>query len=279
MNFRRKLYLIFGVLVLVIAGSLTWFWSVTAQVIQSQQIMSGEYGKGPPVGTIGHLGGVPVSIPKGFAHFVEYDGDPGLMEPRKEKAPKRTYQSGIRSFGFDIHYPDMAPVSDSNWAEKRKESISTTTWISVGILSNSYYGYDVDDKTARFAKAHLESARRWHRFEPLAEKPYGLIVYAPVDVDLSRRMLSSEKRRDSEDRNIYVHQLKDGDIDTFIDCSNMEHAAAPCEQFFALNPAMKANVKVLYRKGLLPHWREIQAGVTQVLLGFHVNPPAEINPE
>nr|CUV42086.1 conserved exported protein of unknown function [Ralstonia solanacearum] len=54
---------------------------------------------------VGHLGGIPVSIPRPYAHFLEYDGDPGFTEPRKGPRPERTFESGIRSFGFEVHYP------------------------------------------------------------------------------------------------------------------------------------------------------------------------------
>ena len=46
---------------------------------------------------IGELGGVPVSIPKPYAHFVEYENDPHFLKPRKGEPPKRTYQSKLRS--------------------------------------------------------------------------------------------------------------------------------------------------------------------------------------
>lgn len=73
------------------------------------------------------------------------------------------------------------------------------------------------------------------------------------------------------DKNIYYHQDKDGEADVYIECSNMEHAAARCEQHFVL-PSMRSWLRVNYRRDLLPHWREIQTSVTQIIVGFRVNP-------
>lgn len=242
-----------------------------ATPLESVQIMSGNYRKGGGVGVIGHLGGVPVSIPKGFAYFVEYDGDPGFLEKRSGPIPKRTFESGIRSFGFEIRYPDMAPVNEQNWKEKRKESIYTTTWMSVGVLSNSHYQDRSKTRFAELARAWLKNASIFYRYEEQSQRVYGLTAYVPVNSDLSRREIGSNNS-DLNDRNVYVHRLKNGDVDTHIDCSNTKHDAALCKHRFGLEPVLKASVNVSYRKGLLPHWQEIQGGLTQVLLGFRTDP-------
>ncbi len=69
---------------------------------------------------IGDLGGMPVSIPHHFAHFVEYEGDPRFLEPRKGTPPMRGYQSKLRSFGFEVRFPDMMPLTDETRQEKNK---------------------------------------------------------------------------------------------------------------------------------------------------------------
>ncbi len=243
-----------------------------ATPLESIQIMTGNYRKGPNVGGIGHLGGVPVSIPKEFAHFVEYDGDPGFLEKRKGPKQERTFETGIRSFGFEIRYPDMVPENDQNWVEKRKENIHTTLWLNVTVLSNANYHIGDQDKMAHLAQARLRNASVYHRYERSHKNAYGLTLYVPTNVDLSRRELSSSTFRDGSDRNIYVHYFSDGDVDAIIDCSNMNHDAAQCIHRFDLAPKIKASVDVSYRKGLLPHWREIQDGVSKVLLGFRIDP-------
>jgi hypothetical protein len=72
--------------------------------------------------------------------------------------------------------------------------------------------------------------------------------------------------------NIYFHRTPDGAADAYIECSNVEHAAAPCELKFNALPEMRVQVDVGFRKGLLPHWQEIRSSVKQVILGFRVNP-------
>lgn len=240
-----------------------------ATPLESIQIMSGNYRKGGGVGAIGHLGGVPVSIPKEFAYFVEYDGDPGFLEKRNAPVPKRTFESGIRSFGFEIHYPDMVPVNEQNWREKRKESIYTTTWMSVGVLSNSQYQDRSKTRFVDLANAWLKNASILYRYEEQREKVYGLTAYIPVNADSSRREMGTNSL---SDRNIYVHHLMNDNVEAYIDCSNRNHQAAQCNHHFGLEPLLKASVNLSYRKGLLPHWREIQDGVAKVLLGFRVDP-------
>jgi hypothetical protein len=236
-----------------------------ATPLEAIQIITGNYRKGGDVGAIGHLGGVPVSIPKEFAHFVTYDGDPGFLEKRKGIKPERTYESGIRSFGFDIRYPDMMPVNSQTWKDMRSAHMDTTPWMFVAVNSNSHYQDRSKARMAVLAKVWLESDAALHRHEEQQEKIYGLTAYIPTNVDLSRREMGANL-----DRNIYIHRLENGGVDAYIACSNRNHEAAPCSHYFGLDPELKVSVDVSYRKGMLPYWREIQAGVSKVLLGFRI---------
>lgn len=218
---------------------------------------------------IGDLGGVPVSIPKPYANFVEYDGDPHFMEKRKEPTPKRTYQSKLASFGFEVRYPDMAPVTDETSSEKRKANIHTTMWMRVGINSHSHYGGAGDDLLERKASAIWKANAHPYVYKPLATKVHGLTGFAPIGPDESKR-LQQVGGADMNDVNIYFHRNEAGQVDTYIDCSNMAHAAAGCRQVFNLQPQMRIRVTVSYRRDLLPHWREIQNSVSKVILGFRV---------
>jgi hypothetical protein len=233
-----------------------------ATPLESIQIMSGNYRKGGGVGVIGHLGGTPVSIPKEYAYFVEYDGDSGFLEKRKEPVPNRTLESGICSFGFDLRYPDFAPINKKTWKDKLNENIHTTMWMHVGIRSNSAYQDRSPTRMARKLVRALEWAPPSYHYVEQQEKVHGLTAYIPVDVKIPFRNTN----------NIYVHKVNDGGVDSYIRCSNVDHDAAPCSQMFGLAPELKASIDVSYRKGLLPHWREIQEGVTQVILGFRANP-------
>jgi hypothetical protein len=218
---------------------------------------------------IGDLGGVPVSIPKPYAHFVEYDGDPHFMEPRKGPPPKRTFQSRLRSFGFEIRYPDMAPLTDETEKQQKQENIYTTTWMRVGINTGSIYGGDTTLASHLHYKLTLKQGFPPYRYEKLPDTAFGLIAYAPVGFDESKR--TRPGGAGYNDRNIYFHRDQDGNVDTYIECSNVSHAAGECRLEFNLQPAMRAIVSVSFRKGLLPHWKEIQSSVAQVILGFRIN--------
>jgi hypothetical protein len=241
-----------------------------ATPMESVQIMSGNYRKGGDEGVIGHLGGVPVSIPKEFAKFVEYDGDPGFLEKRTGQTPKRTFESGIRSFGFEVRYPDMAPENEVTWKEKRSKNIHNTTWIDVSILSNSIYQDRSLSRFAEISKIWLASASRFYHYEEQPKKVRDLTAYIPGNADLKRREMGMESFRDM---NIYIHYVDGNGVDAYIDCHNSNHDAAPCKHRFDLGPGMKTSISVMYRKGLLPHWREIEDGVIQVVLGFRVGQP------
>jgi hypothetical protein len=260
---------------LFVPGLLARNAPVEATPLETIQILTGNYRKWSKTDAIGHLGGVPVVIPREFANFLEYDGDPGFLEKRKGAKPERTFESGICSFGFDIRYPDMAPVNNQTWKEKNSAHRYTTMWMHVVILSNSTYGYDGPDKMTRYARFILEDVKLFHHYEEQTEKRHGLAVFVPVDIDPSRRDLNSghPKGGDFHDENIYLDRAKDGVVNALIRCSNMNHEAAPCKHRFDLAPEMRVNVSVNYRKGLLPYWREIQDGVTRVLLDFRVETP------
>jgi hypothetical protein len=92
--------------------------------------MSQEAQVGP---TIGDLGGLPVSIPPRIARFVEYEGDPHFLEPRHGPRPVRTFESKLRSFGFEVRFPDMALVHDETPEQKREIHSFNTMWLSVGV--------------------------------------------------------------------------------------------------------------------------------------------------
>ncbi len=224
---------------------------------------------------IGNLGGVTVAIPRAFARFVEYDTDPHFTKRTFWSSPQRTFQSRLRSFGFEVRYPDMASVEVRTAEEK---DIYTTMWMRVGITSGEFYG--VDDSLENHKKYSLDpkftclSEDHCYLYVPLPDKTYGLTGYTPTGsgVDLEARNIESGRGADMRDENIYFFQNDAGQVRTYIECSNMTHAAANCTQFFNLSPAMKAHIRVSYRKALLPHWQQIQQAVTELLYSFEVNP-------
>lgn len=219
---------------------------------------------------IGDLGGVPVMIPKPYAHFVEYEGDPHFMERRKGPAPKRTYASRLSSFGFEVRYPDMAALTAETELQKRSENIHNTTWLDVGIGYKALYAPNGDTALDRWIEHALAPDNFPYRYERLPDTVHGLVGYTPIGV--TDEMRRSEKGTGWSDKNIYYHLKPDGKADIYIKCSNKLHAAAPCEMKFILLPEMSVDVSVGLRRGLLPHWKEIQSSVTQVIFGFRVDP-------
>ena len=219
---------------------------------------------------IGDLGGVPVSIPKPFAHFVEYDNDPHFMDKEGWVPPQRTYQSKLRSFGFEVRFPDMASEAMKTDEERLKKDIFNTMWMRVGVKAGEAYGSSGDVAFERYLENYLNPNRKRFIYAPLPNKTYGLTGYTPIDVDKSLRgqVVGGASIRD---KNLYYEKDKDGHITTFIECGNKKHRAVNCRQFFNLRPLMKVRVRVSYRKELLPHWREIQASVSQVFYGFQVD--------
>jgi hypothetical protein len=219
---------------------------------------------------IGQLGGVPVMIPREFARFVEYDDDPQWMTSRKGSPPERSFDSGLRSFGFKIRFPDMKGLTEETAEEKKSQSIFTTTWMRVGVKSNSFYGSSGDTAL----EAHINNIPltegRPFRYERIPGVVDGLVGYTPLGVDLERRGIVG--RADMRDKNIYFHRNPKGEADAYIECSNVLHASAPCELRFNLLPTLRAHVSVGFRRELLPHWQQIRSSVAAVILGFRANP-------
>lgn len=255
---------------LLLLGGLAWHLrpakSDTIQNLGDSWVFR-ENQRGP---VIGDLGGVPVMLPKPYAHFVEYEGDPHFMERRKGPAPKRTYASRLSSFGFEVRYPDMAALTVETEPQKKSENIHNTTWLDVGIGYKAFYAPNGDTSLDRHIKRALAPDHFPYRYEKLPNEVYELIGYTPIGV--TDEMRRSEKGTGWDDQNIYYHLKPDGKADAYIECSNVTHAAAPCRLYFNLLPQMSIYVSVGLRRGLLPHWKEIQSSVTQVIFGFRVNP-------
>lgn len=235
---------------------------------------------------IGDLGGIPVSIPHEFAHFVEYEGDPHFMEPRNGPTPKRTFQSKLRSFGYEVRYPDMKGETKETWSEKHQSLPFNTKWISVGIR---YFGgepgidkVDTSQGLQRgidFYVKHKwdlphsagDPATTWREkigYQLAPEPKYGLSVYEIYGYDDAKR--DKVGGNGGGDENIYYHVNQQGKVDTSIRCDNQRHDFAQCEHHFYLNQAKYVAIDIRCRIGFLPQWQEIQAAVTQQILGFVV---------
>jgi len=216
---------------------------------------------------VGDLGVVAVTIPSHFANFVEYDGDPGFAEKRKGDVPERTHRSKLRSFGYDVRFPDMAGLATPElWKDKASYSSAKTPWISVGVNTGSNYpGEGFLDRRTR---SHVETPNnilKYSNYEKLPTKEYGLTVYAPAGTDPKT---GKPYREDINAEDVFVHRDKAGRVNTYVYCSNRNVPAPPCKHSFSLEPHIHSEVYISYRRSLLPQWREIQDAVTKQLLGF-----------
>jgi hypothetical protein len=229
---------------------------------------------------IGDLGGVPVKIPRDFARFVEYDNDPHFMEKRRGAPPKRTYRSRLRSFGFEVRYPDMISIKNETGKEKKHRNIYNSMWLSVG-LSSGEYNY----RTPHL-DAYLEQySNTNYIFQKLDNPIYGLETYIPIRAKFpwERRHQNAEEYPiekfrskigyELHDQNLYFFRDPDGHAVTFIACSNALIESATCRQRFLMKSPIRAAVDFSYRRALLPHWQDMQSKITSLIIGFKVIKP------
>lgn len=231
---------------------------------------------------VGNLGGLPVRLPRYAVQYVEYDGDPGWSGKRQGPVPERTMESKLTSFGFDVRYPDMQMIdSYATENEQKSQSIYTTMWIRVGVRSGEIYPKDgfLDRRFACLVRSTApprcggEKVYWWDDYERLPKSEHGLTVYALKGVEPKSGQPAREDKTFAKD--VFVAKDKQGRVRTYIDCSNVGHEAAPCGHTFSMeHDGMHANIEVSYRRGLLPYWQDIQAKVTQALLGFVVQAPS-----
>ncbi|MFZ5560525.1 MAG: hypothetical protein ACOY41_03180 [Pseudomonadota bacterium] len=222
---------------------------------------------------VGNLGGVPVEIPRAYTRFVEYNQASSFLEYISAVFLKRSYDSKLRGFAFETRYPDMASAEVKTKAD---EDIFSTMWMRVLIDSGENYGSSGDEALENHKKWYLDkrhtclSRNKCFVYIPLPDKTFGLTGYTPTGtgVDESLRNINGGLGTDYRDRNIYFYQDEAGRVMTFVVCGNRTHGAERCEQYFNLNPVMKAHVKVNYRKELLPHWQKIQSSVTKLIYSF-----------
>jgi hypothetical protein len=263
---HKKLLIVASIPIALISILILYLW------VEMQVKKLWTHGK-PSEPVIGDLGGVPVAIPRSFARFVEYDADSQFMKKKGWSAPKKTFQSRLRSFGFEVRYPDMASVEVKTPAEK---DIHTTMWMRVGIITGEYYGVDesLDNHKNTRINSGLPCFSKCFDYVPLNQNNYGLKGYTPIGpgINIEGRNIESGLGVDMDDKNVYVFEGDSGRVTTFIECSNMTHEAAPCQQRCNLNPMMKTHITVSYRKGLLPHWQQIQKSVTKLIYSFEANP-------
>ncbi|MBS0369483.1 MAG: hypothetical protein JSS57_09815 [Proteobacteria bacterium] len=232
---------------------------------QSREMAAHQYATSDAVGD---LGGVPVTIPKHFASYLEYDNDPGWGKRRTGPTPPRTHASRIRSFGFDVRYPDMQGLSSPLLVEDQKSyTIFNTPWIGVSVISGDFYSGD--GFLDRILYQDTEGARKRASstiYEQQKDKYAGLTIFHIIGVDENTGTPNREYRNA---RDLFVAYHK-GTMraKAVIYCSNRNIPSAGCKHMFSLDNGQKAEVTVRYRREDLKKWNSIQESVSKLILGF-----------
>jgi len=229
---------------------------------------------------IGDLGGMKVRIPKYYAEYVEYDGDPGFGEKRKGPRPERTFDSRLRSFGVDARFPDMK--GQENWKirdQRSRQSLKEDMWLRMTIISGEHYPGD------GFLDAHIRRTLFptdpnhkwywWDTYERMPEDEYELEVWRLSGMDPH----TGKPARDSIGvgiKDIYVHRDPSGHVDAHMDCSkpSVPKGIGICELNMNLAPEAGVWIRVSFRRGLLPQWQQIKQSSRKLLLSFEVDPSA-----
>lgn len=105
----------------------------------------------------------------------------------------------------------------------------------------------------------------WNNYEKLNDKQYGLEVYAHSGID-EKTGESYRSHRNAKD--VFIKKNDDDEAITYITCSNRDIPSAPCNHHFDLHPEINSTVRIVYRRGLLPEWSDIQKKVKNTSLGF-----------
>tara|TARA_Y100000758_G_scaffold289976_2_gene243156 strand:+ start:1414 stop:2370 length:957 start_codon:yes stop_codon:yes gene_type:complete len=229
-----------------------------------------------PKDVVGDLGGMPVTIPRHMAEFVEYEGDPGWGQKRKGPIPERTHESKLTSFGVQFRYPDMATLSSpAMWQDKNSKSIYNTDWMSIGVSAGT--NYPGDAWLNRWVGGNIQRVEMdRYIYKQQTDKLYGLTKYLKINKDTGE----ADEKMNNIDGLLLVKADDQGAITTYIECSTVQHFAAPCRHNFSLEfQGLPIKVYVQYRRPLLQNWQDIQAKVSEMLLGFKHIPTSADTPQ
>jgi len=230
-----------------------------------------------PKDVIGDLGGMKVRIPRYYAEYVAYDGDPGFGEKRKGPRPKRTFDSRLSSFGMDVRFPDMKGLESAQLREeKRRQPLREQTWISIGVKAGEIYPGDgfLDRLTSGALFSASLPGRKvywWNTYERVPEDEYGLEVWRLSGIDPR----TGKPARESDiAKDVYIHRNSSGNVDAYIDCMfpRVPDGIGKCNMETSLAPKAQVVVRVNFRLGLLSEWKKIQQSARDLLLSFEVDP-------
>jgi hypothetical protein len=218
------------------------------------------------------LGGMLVAIPRHFADYVEYNGDPGFGQKREGPRPVRDQYSKLMSFGFYVSYPDMRGLdSPEIREEKRTQLIRTSPWIKVGFNTGEIYpGDGFLDRWESYSVGKNKPESSYTNYEKLPQKEHDLEVYALKGLDPKT---NKPYREGQSAQDIFIYRQADGHVGATFKCGNT-NLVPQCWHEFSLEPQAHAVVYMSYRRSLLPEWQSIQTKVRDLVLTFAVKPQA-----
>ncbi|MCA3239489.1 MAG: hypothetical protein ING32_15145 [Curvibacter sp.] len=225
-----------------------------------------------PKDVIGDLGGMKVRIPRHYAEYVEYDGDPGFGEQRKGPVPERTFESRLRSFGIDVRFPDMKGLENQTMRDEHRsyDLNPENPWISIGINAGEIYpGLGAKAREGRAKKLWERSEYWWNNYARLPSDIYGLEAYVPSGTDPK----TGKPARESDSTyDIYIHRDTSGHVDIYIQCgrTSVPGGISSCGLEFGLEPKAEVAVTVRFYPKLLQEWKTIKESVTGLFLSFEV---------
>lgn len=208
----------------------------------------------------GLLGGTAVRIPAAFARLLEYDDDPELFEARSTQPSPHTRPSPIRSFGFDVLYPEMLGVTPDTLLRRQQARIETSMWLHVSVLSASRY---LGDDFLQLKTADLSQPGLWK---------FPLKAQQALVAGLSAYTSEGGPPQDFRHLTIYVHRDEKGLVDTYIECQDAPRPSASCTLYSTLPPPMKASLQIQFRSALLPQWQPMRQAVMTHIQAFHQAP-------
>lgn len=214
----------------------------------------------------GDLGGMPVNLPREVAEFVEYDADPRFGERRLGPVPQRTHKSVIRSFGFQLRFPDWATFATPGVREQfRQARVSTSQWIWMGVTSGEFHPQDGFLDRAAYVTLVRQGPYPLDRYEEIQSEYPGLAAFGirGANPETGRRWRESNSASD-----IFIARDHDGKVTTYITCGTQPRNAS-CQQSWSLERiGIKTKLSASYPRQMLNHWKEIQHAGTQTILGF-----------
>lgn len=220
----------------------------------------------------GNLGGMKVRIPKYYAQYVEYDGDPGYGENPKKSIPDRTLNSKLRSFGINMRFPDMKGLETielkENYQSHRLKP--ENPWIDISINAGSIYPTMGENASNELAKKLWEKSEYWFANYERAPQMDIAALEAYVVAGTDPRTGKPARESDSTD-DIYIHKTKNY-VDTYISCgrTSVPGGIATCHMHFGLEPKAKVRIDAGFSPALLPKWHSIQNSVFELIYGFEV---------